>query len=131
MDIQQRISQQRVRHIIDSYRLMGTAVEADSFEAYVSELLSQYPHGLIELALVETLAKNWLTIPMQKGVTFLAAVHERIQQLQSERQSKTLTVELTPSQFSQITGLDPELAFAALVESPDQPTALPTQVVLD
>jgi murein L,D-transpeptidase YcbB/YkuD len=131
MDIQQRISQQRVRHIIDSYRLMGTADEADSFEAYVSELLSQYPHGLIELALVETLAKNWLTIPMQKGVTFLAAAHERIKQLQSERQSKTLTVDLTPSQFSQITGLDPELAFAALVESPDQPTALPTQVALD
>jgi hypothetical protein len=127
MDIQQRISQQRVRHIIDSYRLMGTADEADSFEAYVSELLSQYPHGLIELALVETLAKNWLTIPMQKGVTFLAAAHERIKQLQSQ----ALTVGLTPSQFSQITGLDPELAFAALVESPDQPTALPTQVVLD
>lgn len=131
MDIQQRISQQRVRHIIDSYMLMGAADEADSFDVYVSELLGQYPHGLIELALVETLAKNWLTIPMKKGVTFLAAAHERIKQLHSDAITDAAMVELTPSQFSQITGLDPELAFAALVASPDQPTTLPTQVVLD
>ncbi|PZO51453.1 MAG: hypothetical protein DCF15_14815, partial [Phormidesmis priestleyi] len=61
MKIQQRINHQRLKHIIDSYRLMGD--EADEFNAYVKELLSQYPHGLIEIALVETLAKSWLSIP--------------------------------------------------------------------
>ena len=53
MDKQQRISHQRIRHIIDSYRLMGTDDRANGFDAYVSELLNQYPHGLIELALVK------------------------------------------------------------------------------
>ncbi len=127
MDIQQRISQQRVRHIIDSYRLMGAGDEANGFDAYVSELLSQYPQGLIELALVETLAKNWLTIPMEKGVAFLAAAHERLKQWQSD----VVTVGLTPSQFWQITGLDPQLAFSALTNHADNPTALPTQAAID
>ncbi len=134
MDIQQRISQQRVQHIIDSYMLMGTADEADGFDAYVSDLLSQYPHGLIELALVETLAKNWLTIPMQKGVAFLTAAHKRIQQWQADAMTSglnRLSIGVTPSQFSQITGLDPELAFSALTEDSDQPTVLPAQSVLD
>ncbi len=131
MDIQQRLSQQRVQHIIDSYRLMGAADEADRFDAYVSDLLSQYPHGLIELALVETLAKNWLTIPMKKGVAFLTAAHERIKQWQADALTDRLTIGLTPSQFSQITGLNPDLAFSALMDSPEQPTVLPTQSVLD
>ena len=69
MDLQHRIGQQRIQHIIDSYILMGE--EASAFESYLGELLSQYPHGLIELALVETLVKSWLTIPMVKGVPFL------------------------------------------------------------
>ena len=127
MDIQQRVSHQRVRHIIDNYMLMGSPDEADGFDAYVSELLSQYPHGLIEIALVETLAKNWLTIPMKKGIDFLSAAHERIKQCQSN----ATEVNLTPSQFSQITGLDPQLAFCALTDLTDQPTAIPTQATLD
>ena len=132
MDIQQRIGQQRVRHIIDSYRLMGADDRANGFDAYVSELLSQYPHGLIELALVETLAKNWLTIPMEKGVTFLSAAHERIKQWQLDiLHSNTVTIGLTPSQFLQITGLDPQLAFSALANPADNPTALPTQAAID
>lgn len=120
MKIQQRINHQRLKHIIDSYQLMGD--EADAFDAYVKELLSQYPHGLIELALVETLAKSWLSIPMQKGVAFLSAAHNRLKQWQLDQ--KTLDaadLSLTPSQFSQITGLDPQVAFAAL-EVPAMPT---------
>jgi hypothetical protein len=132
MEIQQRISQHRVRHIIDSYMLTGAADEADGFDAYISELLSQYPQGFIELALVETLAKNWLTLPMKKGVAFLAAAHERLKQWQSKQwHSEAIAIGVTPSQFLHITGLDPELAFAAFVDLPDQPTALPTQAVLD
>ncbi|MEL6602625.1 MAG: hypothetical protein AAFP20_05295 [Cyanobacteria bacterium J06614_10] len=112
MEIQQRINQQRVRHIIDSYILMGN--EAEAFEAYLGDLLNQYPTGLVELALVETLVKSWLTIPMSKGVPFLDAAHAKLKQWQ---QQATATVSLTPSQFSQITGLDAHTAFAALTQS--------------
>lgn len=131
MDIQQRIYQQRVRHIIDSYMLMGTGNETDGFDAYVNELLHQYPTGLIELALVETLSKHWLTVPMQRGIAFLTSVHEQIKQWQVHLGSEQVTVGLTPSQFSQITGLDAQLAFAALISPNDSPTALPTQAAID
>ncbi|MGB3298133.1 MAG: hypothetical protein WBA76_07675 [Phormidesmis sp.] len=127
MDIQQHIGQQRIRHIIDSYQLMGAGNEANRFDAYMSELLSQYPPALIELALVETLAENWLRIPMEKGVIFLAAAHEQIKQWQS----KAVAIRLTPNQFSQITGLDPHLAFAAWINSIDSSTALPTQAAAE
>ncbi len=127
MEIQQRISQQRVRHIIDSYMLKGTVDETDAFDAYVNTLLSQYPQGLVELALVETLVKNWLTIPMEKGVAFLAATHDCIQQWQSAPEPVTVT----PSQFSQITGLDAHVTFSTLTEPAERPTASPTQATVD
>lgn len=103
--------------------------DADAFSAYVNELLSQYPHGLIELALVETLAKNWLTIPMQKGITFLRAAHSRLKKWQAAVDtsdgepsvSLLYQISLTPRQFSQITGLDAQVTFAAL-EQPIFPT---------
>ncbi len=127
MEIQQRINQQRIRHIIDSYMLSGLSDEADAFDAYVKDLLNQYPQGLIELALVETLTKSWLTIPMQKGIAFLATAHECLKRWQSE----AATIALTPSQFSHITGLDPHVAFAAIAQSTDQPTAHSAQSVVD
>ncbi|MFK8184649.1 MAG: hypothetical protein AB8B99_14860 [Phormidesmis sp.] len=118
MDLHHRLGQHRVRYIIDSYMLMGAEPKSSSqFESYIDELFAQYPYGLIELALVETLSKSWLTIPMQKGVAFLSSVHERLKQWQVEqRASASLSVSVTPSQFSQITGLDPQIAFASLVE---------------
>ncbi|MEL6780417.1 MAG: hypothetical protein AAFO06_24575 [Cyanobacteria bacterium J06597_16] len=126
MEIQQRINQQRIQHIVDSYLLAGT--QPNRFAAYLRELLSQYASGLIELALVETLAKSWLTIPMQKGVPFLSKVHERLKQWQQSDETDLsqipLTSTLSPSQFSQITGLEAEIAFAAL----SQPVALPTPI---
>ena len=121
MEVQQHISQQRVQHIVDSYCLAELEIEA--FQTYLSELFGQYSHGLIELALVETLVRSWLTIPMQKGVPFLAAAHSRLKRWQSEPVENLLTTRLTPSQFSHITGLDPEPAFAAL----SQAITLPTQ----
>lgn len=127
MEIQQRISQQRVRHVIDSYMLRGTVDETDAFDAYIDTLLSQYPQGLVELALVETLVKNWLTIPMEKGVAFLTAAHDCIQQWQSTAQP----VMITPSQFSQITGLDAHATFYTLVKSNERPIASSTQAAVD
>lgn len=127
MKMQQRINQQRIRHIIDSYMLAGMSDETDAFDAYVNDLLSQYPQGLIEIALVETLTKSWLTVPMQRGVAFLRAAHERLNQWQLE----AVTIALTPSQFSHITGLDPQLAFSVLTDPTDQPTARSTQTAVD
>lgn len=128
MEIQQRISQQRIRHIVDSYRLIGTDnSEADSFDAYINDLLHKYPQGLIELALVETLVQSWLSIPMEKGVAFLIAAHSCIKQWQSA----STAITLTPSQFSQITGLDAQLTFSLLTDATNRPTALPTQAALD
>ncbi len=155
MDIQQRIHHQRVRHIIDSYMLMGTGTEAVRFDAYVDDLLKRYPSGLIELALVETLAQSWLSVPMQRGLAFLTAAHACLNQWQAEPQAEMVAISVTPSQFSQITGLDPQIAFAALIhpgegqgeipgkisgempsempsEMPrNEPTALPTQAAIE
>ncbi|MGB3789613.1 MAG: hypothetical protein WA949_16505 [Phormidesmis sp.] len=109
-DLQQRISVQRVQHIVDSYLLEDN--EAEPFRTYLHELLRRYPYGLVELALVDTLIESWLTIPMQKGVPFLTAAHEQIKQWQQGLER----IRLTHSQFYQITGLDPEVAFASLEE---------------
>ncbi len=126
-DLQQRISHQRVQHIVDSYLLGGD--EPTAFETYLHDLLSQYPHGLIELALVATLVKNWLTIPMQKGVPFLTTAHEQIKQWQTNQppHQSPLEISLTHSQFHQITGLDPNAAFAALEQFRHQPAPTATE----
>jgi len=107
----QLISQQRVQYIVDSYTLTGSDTEA--FEAYLDALFNQYPYGLIELALVETLVKSWLAIPMEKGLPFLSTAHEQLKQWQ---QSASI-LKLTPSQFFQITNLDPQHAFEALAQN--------------
>lgn len=124
-DLQQRIGQQRVQHIVDSYLLASS--EPGVFRAYLHDLLSQYPHGLIELALVDTLTKNWLTIPMQKGIPFLTTAHEQIKRWQANP-SDLKNIGLTPSQFHQITGLNPNAAFIALEQFQPEPapTATPT-----
>ena len=121
MNIQHRINQQRVNHIVDSYLLAGE--DPASFQKYLDDLIVQYPAGLIELALVETLVSNWLKIPMEKGVAFLAATHERLKQWQQPDQSPAIT----PSQFSQIVGLDAQPAFTAL----EHYRVLPTQAATD
>lgn len=127
MEVQQRIGQQRVKHIVDSYLLAG-GDDLDPFNTYLDDLLAQYPHGLIELALVETLVKNWLNVPMPKGTPFLAEAHERLKYWQSDPASiELLHSQLTPSQFSQITGLDAQIAFSAL----DCPTTPATQTAPD
>ncbi|MEL6351646.1 MAG: hypothetical protein AAFR58_07770 [Cyanobacteria bacterium J06627_28] len=134
MDIQQRIQTQRIQHIIDSYLLQGNyesgsngaddglgATDIRSFETYLDELLTQYPHGLIELALVETLIKSWLNFPMEKGVPFLSAAHHRLKAWTEN----TFTLTFTPSQFTQITGLDARSAFESLIKpSQNSPKAM-------
>lgn len=144
MAIQQRINQQRIQHIIDSYLLAGNdqvsndalsndvasdvSDQGPQFDTYLSDLLTQYSAGLIELALVETLAKSWLRVPMQKGLPFLSLAHERLKLWQQESMDgKPLSSTLSPGQFSQITGLDAQIAFAAL----SQPVALSAQSAIE
>lgn len=127
MEIQHRLNQQRVKHIVDSYLLAGE--DALLFESYLADLMHQYPPGLLELALVETLIHNWLKIPMEKGVPFLVTAHNRLKQWQQSGKQPTVT----PSQFSQITGLDPQLAFNELTAPPvlENSRGLPTQATAD
>ncbi|MEL7331540.1 MAG: hypothetical protein AAFN12_04795 [Cyanobacteria bacterium J06560_2] len=112
MELQQRISHHRVRHIVESYCLSGD--DATAFDSYLGELLNQYPHGVIELALIETLIKSWLTIPMVKGLPFLRAAHHKLKQWQQTAFQDLPLPSVTPSQFTQITGLDAQVAFTAL-----------------
>lgn len=129
MELQQRISHQRVKHIVDSYSLVGHNLaepsdEVIGFDTYLQDLLGSYPHGLIELALVETLTKSWLTVPMEKGVAFLSKAHNRLKTWQQDQQQhRPIDLNLTPAQFTQITGLDAQAAFDALVliERPEMP----------
>ena len=121
MELEQRISHQRIQHIIDSYQLAGE--ETAAFNRYLTTLLGHYPHGVIELALTETIMKSWFTIPMVKGVLFLSKTHQTLEQWQQETwQQDTYPLTLTPTQFSYITGLDPQPAFIDLIAFADQST---------
>ena len=111
MTLDERINQQRVKHIVSSYQLDGEEVEAfaDGLEA----LLHTYGMPLIELALVETLVANWMNVPMQKGVLFLRQVHDRLKSWETH----AIDSSLTPQEFQQLTGLDPSPIFG-ISESP-------------
>lgn len=113
MDIQLEISRQRVKHIVDSYHLQGD--EMALFEGYLDELMELFPMPAVELALVETLLKNWLTIPMPRGEVFLEEAHELLKQWKASMRVET-TVSM--EQFKQITGLDPAPVFGP--EKPPQ-----------
>lgn len=125
MDIQQRISRQRIQHIVDSYSLAEDAAAL----AYLEALSRQYPHPLVELALTETLAQQWLSVPLARGVSFLQQAHSRLRQWQNQPIFSTIT----PRQFEQITGLDADPVFGTddrpdnwpddRLETPNRPAA--------
>jgi hypothetical protein len=111
MELQEAIQRQRIRYIISSYGLHDVTVQG--FDDYLEILMATYPWPLIELALVETLIKNWLQIPMVRGYEFLTQVHEHLQSweeyalLQPESRPCAIASTVTPDQFQQITNLDP------------------------
>jgi hypothetical protein len=105
MTLEYQIKQQRVKHIISSYQLDGDEMEL--CEIALNDLLSCYAMVLIELALVETIAQNWATIPMPQGRRFL----QQVQQLLQDWESNGVWISYTPDQFQQITGLDPQPVF--------------------
>ncbi|MEM9162626.1 MAG: hypothetical protein AAGC54_06095 [Cyanobacteria bacterium P01_F01_bin.4] len=109
MEIQARISRQRVRHIIDSYRLEGDDIPA--FNTYLASLLDESPSPLIELALVEAIVNGWSIIPLPRGVALLTQVHERLKQWQQQPIKSPIKSLVTPTVFEQITGLDSAVVF--------------------
>ncbi len=114
-DIQTRLNQQRVKHIVMSYGLEGD--DSDSCQIYLTQLLNQYPAPLVELALVETLVDYWLNTPMIRGTQFFAHAHRRLRIWEVDAISSTIT----PAQFQQITGLDPTPVFGSAETLPPHP----------
>lgn len=117
MELGEQINRQRVKYVVSSYQLAGEAGSA--FDADLEELLDRYPAPLIELAIVQTLANNWVTVPLPRGGEFLTLVHRQLKSWEHY----SITTSLTPELFSQITGLDPGPVFGSSGSSSAQPTA--------
>ena len=99
---------QRIHTIVTSFDLTG--YDPESFDLFLNSLKGQVPLLLLELALVETLVKEWLRIPFERGVTFLEATQDLLQLWQKGR----FECRLTPLHFELITGLDPTPTFTGL-----------------
>jgi hypothetical protein len=106
--LRQRVDQQRVKHIIESFHLCGQ--DGIRFDDRLGQLLGQYPSTWIELAIAEVLVLNWLIVPMPRGLEVLRQVHNLLAQWQDHG----LTNLLTELEFQRITGLDPLPVFYSL-----------------
>lgn len=103
--VSQQIRQQRVKHIVESYQL--DAGTNDRAANDLDELFQTYPMALIELAIVEILVQNWLSVPMPRGTEFF----EQVKTLLLSWQTEPISVSITPDEFQQVTGLDPAPVF--------------------
>jgi hypothetical protein len=106
--LRQRVDQQRVKHIIESFQLAGQ--DDCQFGDRLDQLLGEYPSTWIELAIVEVLVVNWLVVPLPRGLAVLRQVHNLLAQWQQHG----LTNLLTEDEFQRITGLDPVPVFYSL-----------------
>lgn len=111
MEIWEEISRQRVKYIVDSYLLAGD--DDEYFDDYLEDLLQAYPPPQIELALVEILIEGWRNFPLQRGVPFL----ERSHNLLKSWENKTITPNISATQFRLITGLDPTPIFGISIDT--------------
>jgi hypothetical protein len=119
MEIWQQLSRQRIKHIVSSYQLAGD--EVNQFDAYLEDLMVRYPFPLIELALVETLIDNWLSVPLTRGISFLSQAHDKLKTWDTQPIVSTIT----PEQFQQIAGLDPTPIFGSAEIPPACPIVRP------
>lgn len=119
MEIRQQLNRQRVKHIVSSYQLDGN--EPSQFALYLDELLQTYPHPLVELAIVETLIDRWLSVPLTRGIEFLAQTHDKLKLWENQPIVSTIT----PAQFQQIAGLDPTPVFGSTELPPTCPIVRP------
>jgi hypothetical protein len=120
MELREKLSQQRVKHIIHSYQLAGH--ETSQVDGYVEEWFQTYPTPLIELAVVETLVDLWLTVPLVRGVAFMSLAHSKLK----DWENQPITSTITPDQFQQITGLDPSPIFGSAEFPPPRPIMHPS-----
>jgi hypothetical protein len=105
--LSQKLSRQRVMHIVSSYQLDREEPEACDRE--LTMLYQLYPLPFIELALAETIATNWLQVPMPLGTAFFTQVKTLLERWQTE----AIDSILSPEAFQQITGLDASPIFQA------------------
>jgi len=119
MDIREQLNRQRIKHIISSYQLNGN--ESSGFNLYLEELMQNYPQPLIELALVETLIDQWLTVPLLRGIEFLTQTHSKLRAWEN----CPIVSTITPAQFQQIVGLDPTPIFGSAELPPVSPILHP------
>lgn len=101
MELQDRISQQRVHHIIDSYSLRGN--DSAQFNQRLEQLFADYEITAIELAIVDTLISTWMVLPPVKGLDFIDRVEFRL--------TANLPTLVTASHYRAITGLDGSYLF--------------------
>lgn len=116
MELQEQLKQQRVKHIISSYRLAGD--DENRVNSSLEALFTVYPTPLIELALVETLVENWLCLATVRGMPFFTKTYDRLQYWEHH----SIATTITPDQFQQITGLDATPVFG---DWPSQPLHQP------
>lgn len=108
MTLQQRVDQQRVKHIIASFQLAGD--DEPRFASRLDQLFAQYPSSWLELAIAEVVVLNWLVMPLPRGVSVL----HQVQNLLAQWQCHGITNLLTEAEFQRITGLDPYPVFCSL-----------------
>jgi hypothetical protein len=99
MDLQPLILEQRIKHIIDSYQLLGSESEANLVLKDWQNLMATYPPHELEIAVVSCLVAGWSELPMARGKLFL----QRLKYWLTHPQSPPFSIE----QFRQITGLEP------------------------
>ena len=99
---------QRIQHIVTAYGLTGE--DPERFNGYLSQMMATFPLPLIELALVETLVRQWLQVPLKRGLAFLEQAHAMLVQWQQQM----FEIRVTPPTFEMITGLDPTPLFQRL-----------------
>jgi hypothetical protein len=105
MSLHDRISRQRLKYIISSYQLDGH--QSHQVSNFLEELQSRYPLPLIELAVVETLVDQWVSVPLVRGMAFFAKAHAKLKAWETQPIISTIT----PAQFRHITSLDPTPVF--------------------
>jgi hypothetical protein len=108
MTLEERVSWQRVAYIVESYELAGD--DGETFDAYLAELTDRYALPIIELAFAESILDLWTVIPLPRGIEFL----DHASQLLQEWDDNGVSCRLMPTDFKQITGLDPAPVLLAL-----------------
>ena len=114
MTLEERVSWQRVAYIVESYELAGD--DGETFDAYLAELMDRHALPIIELAFAESILDLWTVIPLPRGISFLDHAHQILQ----EWAENGVSSRLMPTDFQQITGLDPTPVIQALQKPASQ-----------